>query len=209
MNTPCITVADVTPEGGDNGHCVAVISMPPGRLAGKGIDERRKVVDATLRDAVRQAERTKILVQVGFAHAAKIPRGVLRATAKDRWNLLLSSTPVKDAGRKHALLETYSKCGKGLRQVGCLDVFYRPNKLRATSNLNPRWYTAQSRARNFHRWRVDWDGLVLFYPYLIKDGEAVPAFTLDPSKLSDSALASKMRASGFIDALDFDKQLEI
>ena len=147
MNTPCITVADVTPEGGDNGHCVAVISMPPGRLAGKGIDERRKVVDATLRDAVRQAERQNS-VQVGFAHAAKIPRGVLRATAKDRWNLLLSSTPVKMlAGTRSVgdLLEMR----QGVTPGGCLDVFLLTEQTARNLELESALVHRESRARKF------------------------------------------------------------
>jgi hypothetical protein len=206
MNTPCITVADVTTEFQSNSG-IALISTPPADFKGLTKDERRKRVVATVREAIEQIAIQHEPIIVGFARAAKIPLERLRETAKDRWDL--SGLPtVAELPRNWNTAADLLEVRQGVTPGGVLDLFLMAEEEAKHLQLEEALVHKAIKSNVVERWRTAWIDRVLLYPYRVTNEAAVPAFTIELQRIADKGLRQTLRQLGVEDALDFDKQLD-
>ncbi len=65
---------------------------------------------------------------------------------------------------------------QGVTPGGCLDIFLLDEARARELKLERKLVHRSVKSREFERWRTAHKGRVLLYPYVVKDGEAVPAF---------------------------------
>jgi hypothetical protein len=205
MNTPCIIIGDNEVTG--KGECHAVLSTPPTDLKGLNKDKRREHVVSTIRKALASISLRRKKALVGFAHAMRVSQQQLREMAKDRWNLAGSSSTIaliKGSSTAADLLEMR----QGVTPGGSLDVFLLTEEESKRLELEEALLHRAIKSKKIQRWRVEWTGQVLFYPYHTTADGIVPAFTIDLKRIKDQELVRAIKTLGVKDALDFDKQLD-
>ncbi len=205
MNTPCITVADACQDR--HAECIAVLSAPPRDFAGRTEEERRKLVVATIREAVKRVSRSHRSATVGFARAARIPLQRLRDSAKDRWNL--AATEAIRVGKEGWITAAdLFEASQGVTPGVHLELFLLSQDDASQLGLEEVLVYRAIKSKEVARWRATWSGRVLLYPYLVAGRQTVPAFTVHIDDIKDKQLANSVRGLALTDALDFAKQVD-
>jgi len=197
MNTPAITVLRNVPPS-NRGECLALLSRPGGAWKAVPVGQRRLHIVGVLRRALQEAEENG-KSEIDFAIAARIPLANLRTAGGERWNLSPPSE-VHVLGRRGVfrVFDLFDP-RQGVTPGGCLDIFLMDEARAKELKLEKKLVHKAVKSREFERWRTAHTGRVLLYPYAIKDGEAIPAF---------SGRGTASDALDFEDALD-DRENEI
>ncbi|HJX14895.1 MAG TPA: N-6 DNA methylase [Candidatus Deferrimicrobiaceae bacterium] len=191
MNTPAVTVIDNAPPGRE-AECIILISRPEGEWKKVLPRERRTFVIGKVRDAVGQGE-AKGKGEADFAQASRIPVKDLATSTGGRWNLSPGpSVRVSDREGMFRVVDLFDP-RQGVTPGACLNIFLMDEKKAAELKLEKKLVHKAIKSREFIRWRTRHEGRVLLYSYVVKDGEAVPAFTV---------------RAGVSDALDFETPMD-
>jgi len=207
MNIPCVTVASIEKDVKGIQKCVTVLSKPPRDFHGLNEIERRKKVISTVLEALRSVARSNRPAKVGFASAYVIRQKQLQEGAKTRWNLSSSESTFsipKDWLRAADILEMR----QGVTPGGCLDLFLLREHEARNLRLEKTLVHRAIKSKEIGRWRLSWEGRVIFYPYHLVSAEAAPAFTMDLKSIRDKGLIRAAQEADLRDALNFDKQLD-
>lgn len=191
MNTPAITVLrNVPPSTGET--CLALLSRPEGAWKAVPVGQRRLHVVGVIRRVLQEAKENG-KSEIDFAIATRIPLANLKTARGERWNLSPPSE-VQVLGRRGVfrVFDLFDP-RQGVTPGGCLDIFLMDEARAKELILEKKLVHKAVKSREFERWRTAHTGRVLLYPYVIKDGEAIPAF-------SGRGTAS--------DALDFENALD-
>jgi len=182
MNTPAVTVFDKSTPS--KGNFMAVVTnhknfkdIAPG-------NRRRYVLD-TVTNCIETLTGRRRKVTIDFATTTRLPRQLLIENAAKRWNLV---SRVDFPKFKTVWLSTADilEPRQGVTPGGCLDIFLMWKKQASTLKLEPELVHRAVKTKETERWHVNWEGRVLLYPYTVKNGEAVPAFTIKNKLLNDS-----------------------
>lgn len=190
MNTPAITVFDKQPPAA--GSFVAVTTEAP-KLRGMSHDERRALVLGTVRESLASLSRRRRQAVVEFCTAARLSRRTLRETAEKGWDVRPTRRATKFKKgwlRATDILEPR----QGVTPGACLDVFLMSEERARDLRLEKALVHRAIKTRETGRWHPTWQGRVLLYPYVLRRGERLPAFTV--------------RAGVVTDALDFETVLD-
>jgi hypothetical protein len=188
MNTPAVTVLqNVTPSAG--GTCLALLSRHQGDWKTVPVNQRRAHVIGVIRKTLREAEEHGS-AEVDFATACRIPLAALKEAGGNRWNL--NPPPEIEVPARKGIFRVFDLFDprQGVTPGGCLDIFLMDEARARELKLERKLVHRSVKSREFERWRTAHKGRVLLYPYVVKDGEAVPAFR---------------RPGSGADALDFEE----
>lgn len=174
MNTPAVTVLqNVPPPAG--GTCLALLSRHEGEWKSVPVDQRRVHVVGVIRKTLRDAEEQGS-AEADFATACRIPLTALVKAGGNRWNL--NPPPeIEVSGRKNVyrVFDLFDP-RQGVTPGGCLDIFLMDEARAKELKLEKKLVHRSVKSREFERWHTAHKGRVLLYPYVVKDGVAVPAF---------------------------------
>jgi len=134
---------------------------------------------------------------IDFVTANRIPRQLLQDNAAKRWNLT-SREGIPEFKPEWFSIADILEPRQGVTPGGCLDVFLMSEKQALSLKLEPELVHRATKSRETERWHVNWEGRVLLYPYIVQNGEAVPAFTIKHPLINDSL--------DFENALDDDER---
>lgn len=205
MNIPCLTVGDNLVD--EKGVCRAVLSTMPRDFKDLSEKERRARVAAAVRQALQKISKRREIAIVDFARASQIPLSQLKATADGRWNLASRESAIEIPLGWLTAADLF-EMRQGVTPGGCLDIFLMTEELTRSLELETELVHKAIKSKEVGRWRVEWHGRALFYPYILTSEGPQPAFSLKPSEVKDKALAEAMRQKDVLDALDFDKPLD-
>ncbi|MBZ5615902.1 MAG: N-6 DNA methylase [Acidobacteriia bacterium] len=205
MNIPCLTVASVSAKENPDSECLCVISHPPDDFHELTIQHRREKVVDTVR-AVLKTTAKKGSATAGFADGARITQITLRSSARERWDLTGSKAREFPEGsfRASDLLEMR----QGVTPGGCLELFLMDEKHANTLRLERALVHKAIKSKQLARWRVEWKGKVLLYPYCRRGKHSVPAFTINWAAIQDEKLKQRLGALQIKDALYFDQPID-
>ncbi len=194
MNTPAVTIFDKSSPA--KGNFTTVISK---HKTFKGIapSNRRRYVLDTVTACLEQLTGRRRTVTVDFATANRLPRQLLQDNAAKRWSLT-SREGILEFKPGWFSIADILEPRQGVTPGGCLDVFLMSEQQAMSLKLEPELVHRAIKTRETERWYVNWEGRVLLYPYTVKNGEAVPAFTTKTPPINDSL--------DFENALDDEEQ---
>ncbi len=175
MNTPAITVVrNVPPSPG--GTCLALMSRPEGKWKSVPVEQRRVHVVDVVRRALHQTKDND-KSEIDFAIACRIPLADLQTAGVERWSLCPPSE-VQVLGQRGVfrVFDLFDP-RQGVTPGGCLDIFLMDEARAKELNLEKKFVHKAVKSREFERWHTVHTGRVLLYPYVVKDGEAIPAFS--------------------------------
>lgn len=176
MNTPAVTIADNGPPPADEAF-LSLLSKPAGEWKKVPPDRRRQYVVRVLREAIAAAAPTGV-AEIDFASARTLPLETLAKTAGRRWDLApVSAFGVKIEEGAFRVSDLFDP-RQGVTPGGCLDLFLMDEARAAELRLEVELVHKAIKSREFERWRTSHTGRILLYPYVIQDGESVPAFSL-------------------------------
>jgi hypothetical protein len=176
MNTPAITILDNEPPPPE-AECLALLSRPEGEWKKVPPEKRRAHVIGVIRKAIAGTEEHG-KEEIDFASACTIPLKEWKSSAGGRWNL--SPSPALCVAGKTGLFRVSDLFDprQGVTPGGCLDIFLMDEARAAELKLEKKLVHRAIKSREFERWRTRHTGRVLLYPYVVKDGDTVPAFAL-------------------------------
>lgn len=182
MNTPAVTVFEQASPG--KGNFTAVITrhknlkdIPP--------SNRRRYVLETVTSCLEQLTGRRRTVAREFATANRLPHQLLQDNAAKRWNLA-SREGIPEIKPGWFSIADVLEPRQGVTPGGCLDVFLMSEQQALSLKLEPELVHRAIKTRETERWHVNWEGRVLLYPYIVQNGESVPAFSIKHSLLKDS-----------------------
>jgi hypothetical protein len=187
MNTPAITVIENLKPSTD-GACLALLSRHEGKWKTVSVDQRRAHVVGVIRQALQEAKENG-KSEIDFAIATRISLADLKMAGGERWNLSPPSIVQVLGQRGVCRVFDLFDPRQGVTPGGCLEIFLMDEVQAKELHLEKRLVHKAVKSREFERWHTVHTGRVLLYPYVVKDGEAIPAFLQRSSKL---------------DALDFE-----
>ena len=175
MNTPAVTVLrNIPPSPGET--CLALLSRHEGKWKTVPVDQRRAHVVGVIRKALQEAKENG-KSEIDFAIACRIPFADLKTAGGERWNLspplIVQVLGQRGVCRVFDLFEPR----QGVTPGGCLDIFLMDEARAKELHLERKLVHKAVKSKEFERWRTAHTGRVLLYPYVIKDGEAIPAFS--------------------------------
>lgn len=175
MNTPAITlIKNLNPS--PDGACLALLSRHEGKWKTVPVDQRRAHVVGVIRQALQEAKENG-KSEIDFAIACRIPFADLKMAGGERWNLSPPSK-IQVLGQR-GVLRVFDLFDprQGVTPGGCLDIFLLDEARAKELHLEKKLIHKAVKSREFERWRTAHTGRVLLYPYVIKDGEAIPVFS--------------------------------
>jgi type I restriction-modification system DNA methylase subunit len=217
MNSPCVT-AVVKEDSAAEGNCICLTSESPKTFKGLKTQQRRETVVETVRDVLSKLN-TKKRAKVLFASGARVSRRVLRETAADRWDLSGGEGKEEFSEGWFSAAELL-EMRQGVTPGGCLDVFLMDKGKAKMLHLEDALVKKAIKSIQLSRWHVEWNDLMLFYPYEQKAAtgknakrgkkatEANPAFSIQWDEIEDERLKNRLIKVGIEDALDFDFQID-
>jgi len=206
MNTPCITVVNDAPADTD---VVALLAAKPSNFKGLSIEQRRRLVVATVKNVLDQIDDGALDASEGFATATRIPAKQLRETARDRWNLAEAVQQQKlPLGWQTvgSLLE--SSQGVTVGGEKCMDIFIMSAEKSALLELEPALVHNMVKGVETVRWGRSKTKSVLLYPYCAEEGSFHRAFLQNSTQEKDLQTRRLVQKAGLTDDLDFDKALD-
>lgn len=182
MNTPAITVFDN--RSPTDGSFVSVTTTAP-KFRETGADQRRALVLDTVRASLTALSGRRRQAVVDFCTTARLPRRMLRESAKQGWDLRprIVSSKFKPAWLR---ITDVLEPRQGVTPGGCLDVFLMTEQRAKELGLETSLVHRAIKTRETDRWHPQWQGRVLLYPYVLEDDEAAPAFTIKGQPLTDA-----------------------
>jgi len=181
MNTPCVTAIDMRKPS--KSQCVAVNTTPV-KFTERSSQERRAKVLATVREAIAALnEGTE--VRGGLASAVRIPQRTLAETAFSGWVLTSRVSRPKFREGWYRLTDILEP-RQGVTPGGCLDVFLMQAEEAERLGLEPDLVHKAIKTRETDRWKPEWQGKVILYPYILANGVGMGAFELRDSSLGDA-----------------------
>jgi hypothetical protein len=175
MNIPAITTfRNAPPPNGAYAACI--LSSTPKDFKGLSESEKRARVASTIREVLSKLVAGKKQVASDFASGTLVPLKTLKENATKRWDLAQKpkiSVP-KDAYKVSDLLEPFQGVTTG--GEGCLQIFLMPESVAQELCLEGDLIHRVCKGRETTRWRWNWTGKVIFYPY--DPGSRKPAFGL-------------------------------
>ena len=182
MNTPAVTIYDKSLP--DKGNFVAVLTKHKTFKDVPSHDRRRHVLDI-IRSCLEGLSGRRRSVTIDFATASRLPRQLLQDTAAKRWNLA-SRRVVSGFKPGWFSIADILESRQGVTPGGCLDMFLMSEQQAISLKLEPELVHRAIKTRETERWHIEWEGRVLLYPYIVQNGEVVPAFAMKHSLLKDS-----------------------
>ena len=181
MNTPAVTIFDKSLPG--KGNFTAIITK---HLNFKDIatSNRRRYVLDKVDDCLEQLTGRRRTMTIDFVTATRLPHQLLKDNAVKRWSLISRDGSPEFKPDWFSIVDIFEP-RQGVTPGGCLDVFLMSEKQAAGLKLEPELVHRAVKTRETDRWHVNWEGLVLLYPYITRNGESVPAFTLKHPPLDD------------------------
>jgi hypothetical protein len=181
MNTPCVTVVDMRKPS--KSHCVAVNTTPV-KFTVKSSQERRAKVLATVREAIAALNEGRE-ARGGLASAVRIPQRTLATTAFSGW-VLTSCVSGQKFKKNWYKLTDILEPRQGVTPGGCLDVFLMPAEKADRLGLEPDLVHKAIKTRETDRWKPEWQGKVILYPYILENGVGMRAFELHDTPVGDA-----------------------
>lgn len=201
MNTPCVTVVDrMAAQSSDEVR--TIICAQPTQLKTVPAERRRRHVINLVRSALEDLDAGARASSKEFIQAQRVTVGQLREAAATRWTLKPTSRRRKPTLTAADILEVR----QGVTPGAALDIFLLSAKRAKELGFEAALVRRAIKSKELNRWRSNWSGRVLLYPYHVIDGDAVPAFTL--GMVRDEAVRTAVRGSGLNDVLDFSRQLD-
>jgi hypothetical protein len=159
-----------------DGACLALLSRHEGKWKTVSVDQRRAHVVGVIRQALQEAKENG-KSEIDFAIATRIPLADLKMAGGERWNLSPPSIVRVLGQRGVCRVFDLFEPRQGVTPGGCLDIFLMDEARAKELSLEKKLVHKAVKSREFERWRTAHTGRVLLYPYVIKDGEAIPAFS--------------------------------
>jgi len=217
MNSPCVTaVAKKEPLA--EGNCICLTSESPKTFKGMNTQQRRETVVETVRNVLSKLTSKRRAREL-FASGARVSLRDMRDTAADRWDLSGGEGKEEFPEGWFSAAELL-EMRQGVTPGGCLDVFLMDKKKATMLHLEETLAKRAIKSIQLSRWRVEWNDLMLFYPYEQKKTtrkgtkkgkkatEANPAFSIKWDEIEDEGLKNRLVKVGIEDALDFDLQID-
>jgi hypothetical protein len=191
MNTPAITVIENLKPTSD-GACLVLLSRHSGKWKTIPVEQRRVHVVDVVRRALHEVKESG-KSEIDFAIAYRIPFSDLKMAGGERWNL--SPPSIVQVLGKRGVCRVFDLFDprQGVTPGGCLEIFLIDEAQAKELHLEKKLVHKAVKSREFERWHTVNTGRVLLYPYVVKDGEAIPAFSRRGSK---------------VDALDFENTFD-
>ncbi|MBI5487247.1 MAG: N-6 DNA methylase [Deltaproteobacteria bacterium] len=200
MNIPCVTVVRRAPPG--RGQVHVVVCGPPAALRALPEHERRARLMDDARAALRPLSRATSS-RVGVARGYRIARQELLRIGGGRWPVGEPPSEAVTAVESYegSRLLDFIEPSQGVTPGGALDIFLMRSEDAERLKLGEALVRRALKSRELGKWRAEWSGRVLLYPYrLPRPGSplgapGIPAFRLDAKARAGLPLE---------DALDFD-----
>jgi len=175
MNTPAITVIENLKPSSD-GACLVLLSRHDGKWKSIPVGQRRVHVVGVVRRALQEAKESG-KSEIDFAIACRIPFSDLKMAGGERWNL--SAPSIVQVLGQRGVFRVFDLFDprQGVTPGGCLEIFLMDEARAKELHLEKKLLHKAVKSREFERWHTVHTGRVLLYPYVIKDGDAIPAFS--------------------------------
>ncbi|MDI7269318.1 MAG: N-6 DNA methylase, partial [Myxococcota bacterium] len=205
-NIPAVTVATRGRPAG--GNVQVVLGGPPAPLRAVPEAERRAKLMEAAWTASRSLER-RASHQGPLARGYRVPRKEFAAAGRGRWPVTGPPGPaleVLESYQGRHLLD-FVEPFQGVTPGGVLDLFLMREEDAAGLKLERALVYRALKSRDLGKWRVEWDGRVILYPYL----PSPPGYSRKQATSPAFRITDRERArmpAELRDALDFETRLD-